>query len=362
MTLRIIDGLDWLPTGQSSATILNIMNANQYYNSQFNATVATGRFDFGQSILYNSFTNWVTQQDFFILPSGVNATTGFMGMALRVWGDDSSHHFVGFFDSASNVPQFTVHFAPNGIIQVYRGFPSGGAFIGQTSPGCYIYGSWFYLEIGATIGSGGRVRLRVNTQLVLDLNPCNCQNSANSFTDSIAYGVQSSFPFSTTVHIQFDDIYFCDDQGSVNNSFLGNCRVWTQFTTGNGPHIDFTIGGSSPAPTNWQSVQNKLINDSQFVFSGATGAYDLYTLQAIVNSPSIFGVQVKGAYRQDTATQLTAHNVIKSGATQVEGVDHLTNQNYVFYKDLWETDPNTGVGFLDTAVNALLIGPKRVSP
>jgi hypothetical protein len=51
-------------------------------------------------------------------------------------------------------------------------------------------------------------------------------------------------------------VYFNDAAGSMNNTFLGNVRVKSQFTASAGDSTQFTIGGSAPAATNWQSVLN----------------------------------------------------------------------------------------------------------
>jgi hypothetical protein len=87
------------------------------------------------------------------------------------------------------------------------------------------------------------------------------------------------------------------------------------------------------------------------------GDQDLYTVTPIINAPVIFGIDVLGFYRQDDATQLYPKNTIKSGGVTSYGAVNASYSTYKAFRDIWELDPATSVGFTGTAVNALQIGP-----
>ena len=88
------------------------------------------------------------------------------------------------------------------------------------------------------------------------------------------------------------------------------------------------------------------------------GDQDKYTIEPMVNTPEVFGVQVTGLYRQNDATQRSVANVIDSNGTEAEGQEYFTPGNYAASIDQFEVDPDTGISWLPSAVNALLVGPK----
>jgi hypothetical protein len=94
------------------------------------------------------------------------------------------------------------------------------------------------------------------------------------------------------------------------------------------------------------------------VYSGVPGDFDLYLIDPLINSPYVFGVQVKGAVRQDDATQRFYRNTLLSDMTQVYGATYATDSNYSFVIDMFEENPDTMLPWLDTEVNAIEIGPE----
>jgi hypothetical protein len=148
--------------------------------------------------------------------------------------------------------------------------------------------------------------------------------------------------------------------GPRNNDYLGNVRVRYMPVISNDTPLDWSIGGSIPAPTNWQSVLNLDLNDTKYVFTPDTGDQDFYNIDPIINAPTIFGVEIGGAYRQDDATQRFVANQIRSGATVATGVTLATNQTYTFTYDIFELNPDTGLGWSNAEVNAIDVGPKVV--
>jgi hypothetical protein len=122
---------------------------------------------------------------------------------------------------------------------------------------------------------------------------------------------------------------------------------------------NFSIGGSSPAATHWQSVLNQNLDDTKYEYSSNVGDIDLFTPDPNLNSPLVHALQVRTALRQDDATQRVARHLLRiSGLNYVGTVDHYTNQTYTFYRTRWELNPNTGVSFTGAEVNGLQPGVK----
>lgn len=358
MTLRLINGYDWFPTGQIESVRETLWGgAGLYWPGTFGGIIAdveVGRFGFGQAFSYQ-VGNFGPLNPFFVEVTGVTVTEGYMGQGVKSDGRTTSYPIMGFFDAINNAPQVSISFEANGVVRAWLGAPVTGTLLGNSEAGCFVDDQWFYAELHGIIDpSAGDIEVKINTISVLHLINVNTQNTARAATDSVLYGGTDA-GLNGQYYWAFDDLYFLDTAGSVNNSWLGNVRVPTQFASGAGASTQFTPVG---AGTNWQAALNTLENDSIYDGAATAGFIDLYTVQAVVSGPMAFGLQIRSALRQDDATQLIARNVLKSGSTQVEGVDHATNQTFTHYKDIWELDPHTGVGWTGTGVNAIEIGPK----
>jgi hypothetical protein len=215
----------------------------------------------------------------------------------------------------------------------------------------------FFLEIhGVIASSGGSVEVRVNTVPVISLTGANTQGATITTCDSIFLGI---YVPGGGVEGHFDDLYVNDTSGGVNDSWLGNVRVKTQFMIANGFTNDFSIGGTSPAATHWQSVLNQNLDDTKFEYSPNIGDIDLFTPDPNLNSPLVHAVQVRMALRQDDATQRVARALVRvSGTNYVGSVDQYTNQTFTMYRERWQLNPNTGVSFTGAEVNAIQAGVK----
>lgn len=324
------------------------------------------RFGYGYSMKFQAGVNNGSNAAW-LFPNAAQLENGFVGVAMYIdEANENDAAFISLNCSVGNLGCFTVVFRPFGVIELGLGkmdrdsLAPGpeGAIIFQSAGGTYRLNTWFYFEIGFTIDPdtmtpNGAIELRVNTVPVADY--INIQSSVvATFADNIAIGLKS-IPDGASKLVYWDDWYVCDDQGAHNTTFLGNTRVQGLLPNAPGDNTDWDKVG---AATNWQAASNQLVDDSKYVFSGVTDDYDLYEIAPLVNSPNVFGVQVKGAYRQDDATQRFAVNTIKSGATQADGTPVACNSSYAFQFDIWEEDPDTMMTWDYTAVNTLQIGPK----
>jgi hypothetical protein len=352
MTLRLICGLDEFPSAGDTERLLSAAGWYWFPGFAIMPIVTTGRFGYGGCLGYSQGNT--NQLPFFVKMTGVSVSHGYMGFAYKFHPSNASP-FVTFFDAVNATPCFSVSFHSLGVIKVWRGFPGTNHLI-TSAPGVFTQEEWFYCEVGGIVDpTGGAVEVRVNTQPVITLASANTDGGGRGLTDSIGWGVVGG----NVYQFYLDDVYFNDTAGSINNTFLGNVRVKTQLAAGAGASTDLSLSAASaPAATNWQSVLNNNLDDTKYVYSPTVGDDDLYTVQAIVNAPLVHGVQVRGAYRQDDATQRVAHNQLKAGTTTVQGGDHYLNQTYTYYGDIWELNPDTGLGWTGSEVNAIQIGPK----
>lgn len=362
MSNLVLDSFDWFPTGQSSATRQFLWGANGWFqHSTPVADVTTGRFGYGQALTYNYNTVSGTGDAFYVAPVGATPATGFIGGGMFIYPDMDAANgaVIGFYDGVNDTPQVSILFAANGVVKAYRGSVATGTFLQNSATGSFQEDEWFHVEAKVLVAStGGTVEVRINTVPVLQITGANTQNTGNAYFDSVIVGGYLPVNFKT-VHFAFDDMFVNDTTGAQNNTWAGNLRSYGAFMIANGATNNFTIGGSAPASTHWQSVLNNLLDDTKYEYSPNVGDIDLFQPNPVINGPLVRSLQVRMGLRQDDATQRVARAQLRIGTTVYPGsVDQYTNQTYTFYKERWELSPATGVTFTGTEANGLQVGVK----
>lgn len=392
MTLKYIDGFDYLPLETINYTsnpdlteTMEKLDAAQYYIrpapvSIYPWGVRPGRFNLTglqqERSLYTTRRIGEDTSSFnrIAKPCGDGVSEAFLGMACWVGNnnelggaDGGMNPIIGFMDCIRDRAQCSVTLCANGVIRAYtgggevNGNSTGGRIeIGTSKSSVFELEKWFYLELHVVVGDGsGLFEVKVNTETVLSLPSCNTDFTESGIVDGFVFGNALRVGGGGSIEWGIDDAYFCDASGSVNNTWLGNVRVKTQFPIGPGASTDFTIGGTSPAATNWQSVLNQEIDDTKFVYSLTPGDQDFYEMDPVLNTPFVHGIQVRSAARMDDATQRVLQNTIRTPlGTDQSGQLHYINQEYTYYTDVIELNPDTGVQFTGTEVNATESGPK----
>lgn len=325
--------------------------------------ITPGRFGTEQCLnMVNSNVSGLLTQASKLFPDGHTFNTGFAGIALYVpSGEDAnSQPFIGFGRTGDAL--ICAVFKTFGQIELWRvrpGYP-GATLLATSNPGSYLTDTWNYIEIGGLLANttAGHFKVRVNTVDVISVVSTQTSPTASA-ANSFMIGYARDNP--TGVGGQgalFDDCYVCDSTTAANNTFLGNIRARALIPAGPGSSTDWTPFG---AATNWQAALNQSVDDTKYDYTGTVNDLDLYVVTPILATPQIFGVQLTGFYRQDAATQRSAANALKSGATTTQGADFFMGANYAAQTDMYEEDPNTSLPWVYTDVNLIEIGPKVTS-
>jgi hypothetical protein len=159
------------------------------------------------------------------------------------------------------------------------------------------------------------------------------------------------------VPMYWDDRYILDNTGANNTDYLGNCKVNLQLPTANGDTDNFAVSG---AASNWQAVLGDHIDDTKYVYDSVVGDIDLYTPNPNVVATNIFGAQVVHVARQDDATQKISTGLLKVSGTVYPGSNHYLSGNYTWYRDMWELNPVTAVGWTAAQLNGVQAGIKVI--
>jgi hypothetical protein len=348
------------------------------------------------------------------LPSQV--VTGF---AVRFTSPETSvtRGIVSFIDVSTI--QVEIAIDPAGFIKAYRG-GTGGTLLG-TSASAITVSNYNYVEVNVKIhASSGSVNVWVNGVLALSLSGINTLNSATAEVTSVRLGAnQGSYVSFNYIH--YADYYIGTATGATDH--LGDVAVLCRFPTANGTTNDYTAtfasfinnhayvvgerfkdgnnnvqectiagtsqssgtptwattggstttsggatfavvgSGSNPGAANWMAVSERPPDEnSSYVTDATVGHIDRYTFPSISGS-QVFAVAVNIRTEKDDAGTRTIRAAVKSGGTAGDnGSDFaLTLNTYADFQGLLLTDPNTGVAWTASGVNAAEFGIKTTA-
>jgi hypothetical protein len=195
---------------------------------------------------------------------------------------------------------------------------------------------WWYLEIKAYIhNTAGTCELRVNG--VTEANETGLDTQGGSLST-----IDYTYLYHNTYvgDVYFDDLYICDNNGSTNNDFLGDCKVETLLPNGAGASTDWTPSTGS----NYQCVDDNPSNDdTDYVSETTAGDHDTYTFDDLATtSGTVYGVQHMVAARKADAGSRTL-------------------KTYDYYMDILEEDPDTSSQWTISGVNSAEFGQELES-
>jgi hypothetical protein len=358
MSLYRIDGWDYYPAPGQSITAN--LAADGWVGNIAQMSSFAGRFG-GNAIGFSNNFGFLSTE-----PIGTRYTTQtcVIGHGLTINTNGNMGGAIGAYDGEGGGGyQWVLQFEQDGVIRLYRNQQGGGGLsmvVIATSHAKAIHGfEWNEIEIKHKVhNTSGFVEVRINTVVVLSY----VGNTANTTVPPILglpYGWDSiGYVGAGGVPIYWDDRYILVVDGVGNNDYLGNVRVNAQLTTAPGDLTEMLVTG---AAANWDAVNEAVLTETEYVYSSTIGNRDLYTMNPSITALNIFGVQVVGAWRQDDATQMMGHSLIKTHGTIYEGADNELAQNYHYYRDLYELNPNTGVGWTAAELNAVQAGQKLLA-
>lgn len=330
MALRFVDGFDHY-------SLPSQLTMKYQTLSLSDATFMTGRRAGSQALLFRG-SEWIAL-------TLDNQNTWIVGMAVYFVGNGTDA-LVRFYDSAGD-PQASVVVQTNGTIRLYRGTTNTTL---ATSDLALNLNTWYYLEAKINIAdSGGLFEVRVNEAVWVTYSGDTKQTSVTGANRVILYGR----PADNAI----DDLYICDGTGGSNNDYLGDCRVDTIYPNGAGTYSDFTPQGSG---TNWENVdESQLDENSSYNYSNTVGHKDSF---AFTNLPaitgSIFGVQACIGARKDDAGARVVRPLARIDSTDYEGGDLYLSGSFLFFRQLWQQNPDTTAAWVQADIDDAEFGYK----
>ena len=237
--------------------------------------------------------------------------TWFVGFPIYVENLSLTWAFMGLL-SGSSAFQVSLRLNTSGHFEVLRGDTATGAVI-ATGTFPISPGSWYFVELGTYIdSSAGTVSLLINGIADINATGVNTQALGGNTADTVLLGG----PQSGGTHPKLGTAYICDDQGTSENTFLGDCRVIAQIPTGDGAHADWTpLTGSD---------QFAMVNeippdgDASYVSSQTIGALDTFTFPALGITGTVIAVKAcMDAEKDDVGARVIAPVIRQLGTDYI---------------------------------------------
>lgn len=339
MSLIFIDGFDHYATADF---------AKKYNDIGTNAVGSSvGRRSGGAANLpYNGghVRRTVTQNASFVI-----------GFAINPNGYPNTNMILASVRDAST-NQCELRMNSDGTLSVTR---NGTALTSGTSVSIVPTNSYSYIEWKVTIAdsiSAGSCKVRINgVDVITVATGQDTKNTANAFANVVQLGPGSAGTGPTVVY--FDDFYICDQSGSTNNDFLGDCRIDTIYPTSDGTFSQFT---PSTGSTHYTLVDETTPNTSDYNDGATVGDRDSYGMGNLsaLTSQTVYGVQVNAAILKDDAGSKSAATFVRSSSTNGDGASSALGTSQVYLSQIFETDPNGSIAWTESSVNAMEAGVK----
>jgi hypothetical protein len=155
----------------------------------------------------------------------------------------------------------------------------------------------------------------------------------------------------------FDDWYVCDGSGSINNDFLGVCKV-VRIDPDGDDTANWTT--STPSANHYENVSGTVTDDdTSYLEETSANTTDLFDYEDLSGYDNILGIQVCTDCKETDATSYTIKTPIESGGNQYDDSAQLIGSpNYRTRVRIEGTDPDTGSLWTESGLNAAKFGVK----
>lgn len=334
-------------TGGDSATILNGNLVNGASVVSGVALSSSTRFSYGRAASCSTPLRY--------RQAVANRTKVYQGVALQRTTANNTATIFEVYDGAT----LQCHLQYDSTLRqvsVYRGSGTGNLIAQSAEYVGPVLGDWFYLEWCPLIDpSTGTIEVRLNgSNVVISASGLNTRASAASQI-TMADLVLPNDSFRWWV----DDYYLFDDQGSANNNFNGDSRVYTSFPDTDNV-VQFTPSTGAVNADNVDEIGD-VDDDTTYNESGTVGHKDSFNDEQIPSSALPQAIEVRFAARKtDVAAHTMRANLERAGNT-ANGTTRTLATSYAFWVDRHENDPTDASSLTAAKINAMHLQYEVVS-
>lgn len=232
-------------------------------------------------------------------------------------------------------------------------FRRGSSTVLGTSTNSIPTNVWINVSVEVYIhDTAGTVTLKVNDQPQITLTSQDTKDGSSTTTNRLR--LLKPLNMGT---VYFDDVVFGDNSGSDLTAYPGDMHIEMLTVDGNGNTNNWTVSNSGSS--NYQMVdETPADNDTTYVYSSTATDKELYTLSNLTaTADTFYAVQVRTKARKELAGFREINNTMRSSTSESDGPAAAVGVDLYQWVD-WinENDPNGGVNWTESAINALEVG------
>lgn len=236
---------------------------------------------------------------------------------------------------------------------------SGITSVGFTDE-ALLSGTYTYVEVKIFChNSIGTIECRFDGVTVFTFGPGDTQGTINSSVTSLQVQGDSG------TGVRCDDLYVADTSGTKNNDFLGDVRVDTLLATSDSV-AEFDT--ANPSANHFENVDEAtgVDEDTSYNETPTNGDRDIFGFSNLPVHPvaaEVLAVQPWSYHKkqQSSGDQLVRHLVQPISTIYDQGDQGATAEDWrIMQNAILENNPETGVGWLESEVDAALFGMEVV--
>lgn len=211
--------------------------------------------------------------------------------------------------------------------------------------------AWHYIEIAIEIADAGSVTIWLDG---LDEPAISYSGDTKSLSGVGVDRFGLNGNTETGGGADFDDMY-CRS-GTLDR--FGEAKLHPLYATEDGAVMWVPLSGSD----NFDMI-NELTCDQDTTYnsSNTMGDKDFFVLEDITDSPSeIFGVMLSTSVRKDDAATRVIKNKFLIDSNEYDGTDFAVTGNYLWNRQIFMTNPDTGVAWTKSDINDMQVGYELV--
>ena len=288
-------------------------------------------------------------------PSLGEQNTWIVGFGFMLLGTNGEWRFLD-----ASVDQCSLEIHDNGDSTFEWKMMRGGTELERTTE-AFAANVWHYFELKVTVRAGvnGAYELRHNENNVMSATGVNLADTGADGCDAHQFGLTTAGQ-----NVRMDDIYICDDQGSIRNDFLGDSVIVALLTQADGNQNDFT---PSTGIDNEALVDDPSDNPtaSDYVSSDTIAHQDFYTYDDLpaTGLGTIFGLRVVTDAAMETAGSRVLKPKFRAASTTEGDGDDFTVDGVTLlsYPVILEQDPVALADWTKTEIDGGEFGVEVVS-